>query len=79
MPFRTVLPKSQTQSLLDHFKVTPNISAMEAHSMYKIRALPRRIKDLKELGYTIHSQNKVDATGQRYVRYHFVPMKVSHQ
>lgn len=64
--------KTQTSLLLDHFKVTPNISNMEAWNLYGIRSITRRITDLKEMGYVIHSERRVAPNGQRYVRYHFV-------
>jgi hypothetical protein len=57
--------------LLDHFRVRPDISDMEARAMFKIRALPRRIKDLEEMGYGFNRATKSDSTGQRYVRYYF--------
>lgn len=66
---RTVGPKSQTELLKDHFVVKDNISGHEARSMYKINALPRRISDLEEEGHRFRRDNRVDQTGQRYVRY----------
>lgn len=60
---------NQKDLLIRHFKKQPSISNIEAQMMYKIRALPRRIKDLEEIGMTFVRQRKTDATGQRYVRY----------
>lgn len=66
--------KSQLKLLEEHFGKCPSISAMEAQALYRIRALPRRIKDLKERGIlTCRHEEKVDATGQRYVRYYALP------
>jgi hypothetical protein len=60
----------QTESLIRHFVVKGSISNVEAQSMYKIRALPRRIKDLEMYAeMTFTRLHKTDATGQRYVRY----------
>jgi hypothetical protein len=43
---------------------------MEAINQYHIMALPRRIKDLKELGVVFITQRKSHpVTGQRYTRY----------
>ncbi len=42
---------------------------MEAHTVYKIRSLPRRIMDMKVLGYQFDSEWHTDLTGQRYKRY----------
>lgn len=71
MAFPTVGSRTQLDMLLDHFRIRPNISDLEARSMFKIRALPRRIKDLEELGYSIERSSRKDTTGQRYVRYFF--------
>jgi hypothetical protein len=58
-----------TLVILQHLQKVGNISGIEASSLYKCRALPRRIKDLKDLGWPITSSMRKDATGQRYVRY----------
>jgi hypothetical protein len=62
---------SQTDILLQHFKRVPNISAMEAWHVHRIRSLSRRINDLEDLGYAFRRERKIDTAGQRYVRYHF--------
>ena len=71
MSFRTVGEKPQTEMLLDHLGKKSNISDLEARAILKIRALPRRIKDLKERGHRFRHEWRVDSTGQRYVRYHY--------
>lgn len=58
-----------TREVLAHLQSVGTISGQEANTLYKCRALPRRIRDLKEAGWPIKSQFKVDRTGQRYVRY----------
>ncbi|OYY49051.1 MAG: hypothetical protein B7Y48_07640 [Methylophilales bacterium 28-44-11] len=63
----------QVQTLLNHLKAHGSISQAEAGLIYKIRSLPRRISDLKELGHNITRELKKDATGQRYARYTLVP------
>ena len=60
---------NQQDLLIRHFKLQTSISNIEAQMMYKIRALPRRIKDLEERGMTFIRHRKTDATGQRYGRY----------
>ena len=62
--------KTQVEILRDHLLRVGTISGLEASGMYRVRALPRRIKDLKDrYGMRIVSVHKKDATGQRYVRY----------
>ena len=59
----------QHEALMFHFLKKGSITVVEAEAMYKIRALPRRIADLKEHGWDIESVRKTDTAGQRYVRY----------
>ena len=70
--FKRVNEKPMNVMILNHLKEKGNITGLEAHGMYKCRSLPRRICDLKALGYIIHSVPKFDATGQRYTRYVYV-------
>jgi hypothetical protein len=73
----------QVQTLLTHLIKHGSISQAEAGLIYKIRALPRRISDLKETlasdekyaGYAITRELKKDATGQRYARYTMVKVE----
>lgn len=60
---------TQVELLRKHFEQDDSISPMEAHTVYKIRSLPRRIMDLKILGYQFDAQWHTDLTGQRYKRY----------
>ncbi len=61
--------KTQKELLIHHFNTTDTISGVEAASIYKIRSLPRRIMDLKLMGYEFTSEWRKDPTGQRYKRY----------
>ena len=61
--------KQQTELILDHLKHHFHLTPMEAHTIYKVRSLPKRISELKEYGYRIKTQLCKDATGQRYARY----------
>ncbi len=63
---------TQLELLIRHFEHQPSISNVEAQAVYRIRALPRRIADLKEKGWEFDSAWKVDLTGQRYKRYFLV-------
>ncbi len=60
---------SQKELLIKHFESRTSISGVEAANIYKIRSLPRRIMDLKEMGYQFSSEWRTDPTGQRYKRY----------
>jgi len=63
---------NQLETLIKHFTTIGSISNMEAQSIYKIRALPRRVSDLENRGYRFKRVQKKDLTGQRYVRYEYV-------
>ncbi len=60
---------SQVELLRKHFENETSITPVEAASVYKIRSLPRRIMDLKKLGYEFEHVWRVDGMGQRYMRY----------
>lgn len=70
--------KTQEQILLDHFAQRPTITPMEAHTMYKIRSLTRRITELKRQGHVINRTFRRDQTGQRYARYTYICKKETH-
>ena len=72
MAFPTVGPKRQTDLLLDHFSVRPDISALEAQAIFRIRSLSRRINDLEAQGHKFRRVMRKDSTGQRYVRYYYL-------
>lgn len=59
----------QARQVLDHLTHHGPLTGVEAETVYKIRHLPRRIADLRELGEPIESITKRDALGQRYVSY----------
>ena len=60
---------NQRELLNKQLESRRSISGVEAATIYKIRSLPRRILDLKQLGYQFESQWRTDPTGQRYKRY----------
>lgn len=60
----------QAALVLQHLQKNGSISPVEAAAVHRIRHLPARIYELKEkLGRKIVSEQRKDATGQRYVRY----------
>lgn len=70
----------QCRQLLELLTAKGSVTALEAGGVYRIRALPRRIADLKEAGYTIVRDLTKDTTGQRYARYYIkgtVPQAVA--
>ena len=69
---------TQKELLIKHFESRKSISGVEAANIYKIRSLPRRILDLKEIGYSFSSEWRTDPTGQRYKRYTLKSNSVFH-
>lgn len=60
---------SQNYKIKNHLVRLGSITGLEAWDSYRVRCLPRRIADLRELGMPILSERKRDLQGQRYVRY----------
>ena len=44
------MAKSQNNKILEHLSTVGSISFLEAWDLYRVRSLPRRIADLRELG-----------------------------
>lgn len=61
--------ETQLQKLARHLEMRGSISNIEAQAVFRIRALPRRISDLEEMGYRFTRRRMKDTEGQRYVRY----------
>lgn len=66
---RSFSRKSQCGLLLAHLSRGAVITRIQADHLYRIAALPRRIKDLEEAGHKITRKEKADATGRPYVEY----------
>jgi hypothetical protein len=66
---KTLNTKPMVELIFNHLLSKGSITNVEAQALYRCRALPRRIADLKVLGMPITSVLKKDATGQRYARY----------
>ncbi len=60
---------SQNDKILAHLRDVGSISFVEANDLYRVRSLPRRIKDLRDAGFNIISEWRTDKLGQRYTRY----------
>lgn len=66
-----------TRNIFVHLTTTGKITNIVAQNLYKCRALPRRIKDIKEqTGLRVMCKWKVDATGQRYKVYYLEGARV---
>ena len=64
------MANNQLNTIIKHLETVGSISTLEAIIQYNIMALPRRIKDLKEKGYSLNGIRKSHpVTGQRYTRY----------
>jgi len=63
------MAQSQYHQILNHLIDHDSISGLEAAELYRVRALPRRIKDLKEAGFEIVDEWRTDPLGQRYKKY----------
>lgn len=59
----------QVQTVFKHLVLEGSITPMVAAGIYKIRSLPRRISDLKQVGVKVERVLLKDATGQRYASY----------
>lgn len=60
----------QCELILNHLKKGHSITQRSALMDFGVMALPRRIRDLKDLGYPITSAMETNKlTGQRYARY----------
>ena len=70
LPFmETRKMKPQTKLVLNHLNTFQHITPVEAAAVYKVRSLPKRISELKSMGYPIKTSLHKDATGQRYAKY----------
>lgn len=67
--FNTVNDKPMRTLILDHLLTGESISNVEAQALWRCRALPKRINELKRDGWPITAERRKDSTGQSYVRY----------
>ena len=59
---------TQNQTLIKHLERKP-ITTIAAVYQHKILRLSERIREIEEMGYSIHRENIVE-NGHHYVRYH---------
>lgn len=61
---------TQEQQILKHLRTAGSITQREALMDHGVQSLTRRITELRERGFNIHSSmRKHPMTGQRYCRY----------
>lgn len=61
---------TQTQVLLKHLRKAGSITQREALLDHGVQSLTRRITELRDAGFNIHSSMRAHPiTGQRYCRY----------
>jgi len=55
--------------ILSRLQKGKSITNIEAQALWRCRALPKRISELREQGHDIKAEWRKDSTGQSYVRY----------
>lgn len=65
-------PDSQCSRILAHLQGGNSITGLEALLLFGCIHLPRRIKDLREIGHDIHSQMIVLPNGKRVAEYRLI-------
>jgi hypothetical protein len=65
----TVNGRSMKDLLREHLHKGRSITNVEAQAMWRCRALPKRINELRAEDMNITSDRRTDSTGQTYVRY----------
>ena len=57
----------------EHLKAGKTITNVGAQALWRCRALPKRINELRKEGLLISAERRKDSTGQTYVRYRLLP------
>lgn len=61
---------NQCEKILDHIRRNGSITQREAYLDHSIQSFTRRISDLRELGYNLRVEARLNpVTGQEYSRY----------
>jgi len=61
--------KSQADMILTRLRLGYSITPIEALKLFGCFRLAARIGELREAGYTIHTEWEKDETGKRHARY----------
>lgn len=64
--------KSMRALLKEHLTRGRSISNVEAQALWRCRALPKRISELRASGMNVIAEWHSDTTGQKYVRYYWL-------
>jgi len=70
--------KPMRDMILAHLEAGKSITNIEAQALWRCRALPKRISELRSMGHNIKADWRKDSTGQSYVRYSLAKEK-SHE
>lgn len=70
--FKRVNDRPMRELVLEHLQSGRSISNVEAQALWRCRALPKRINELRQQGHNIVAERREDSTGQTYVRYSLV-------
>jgi len=61
--------KPMGELLLSHLLAGNSITNVKAQALWRCRALPKRISELRQQGYPIKAEWRKDSTGQPYKHY----------
>ncbi|WP_412058453.1 helix-turn-helix domain-containing protein [Bartonella sp. DGB2] len=75
--YQAINGKTMCECILDVLQSGKSISNVEAQALFRCRALPKRISELRVLGYPIKAYWREDITGQRYKRYQLEQVKAN--
>lgn len=64
--------KPMGQLIKEHLESGMSITNIEAQALWRCRALPKRISELRAAGMNIKAERRKDSTGQTYARYELV-------
>ena len=64
------MAKTQMDHIKKHLKTGKTLSPLEALGLYGVFRLAARIKELRDKGWPIVTENRTDPNGKKYAVYH---------